>query len=92
MQKALEGFDVAQAGGTPEGPGLVFLINWLVGLAWIIHLVSLVVRTANIARTKTEVPSSAVLAILTFVYFIALPILQSKLNKIGHIQPEQATP
>lgn len=81
-------FELAQSGSTPESPGIIFLINWLVGLAWLIHLVSLLIRTANIARTKTDVPSSGVLGLLTFIYMIALPLLQSKMNKIEHIQAE----
>jgi hypothetical protein len=88
MQQTLKGFDIAQAGGTPEAPSLIFFVNWLVGLAWLIHLVSLLIRTANIARTKIQIPSSAVLALLTFIYMIALPLLQSKMNKIEHIQSE----
>ena len=88
FQTFLKNFELAQAGSSPEGPGLIFLINWLVGLAWLIHLVSLLIRTANIARTKIQIPSSAVLALLTFIYMITLPLLQSKLNKIEHIQTE----
>ena len=86
FQAFQKNFELVQAGSSPEGFGFIFLINWLVGLAWLIHLVSLLIRTANIARTKIQIPSSAVLALLTFIYMIALPLLQSKLNKIEHIQ------
>ena len=88
FQTFQKNFELAQSGSTPEGPGIIFLINWLVGLAWLIHLVSLLIRTANIARTKTDVPSSGVLGLLTFIWMIALPLLQSKMNKIEHIQAE----
>lgn len=83
FQAFQKNFELTQAGSPPEGPGILFLINWLVGLAWLIHLVSLLIRTANIARTKIQIPSSGVLVLLTFIYMIALPLLQSKLNDMS---------
>ncbi|TVP80164.1 MAG: hypothetical protein EA353_04610 [Puniceicoccaceae bacterium] len=74
----------AQAGGNPEMPGASFFLNFFIGLAMMGHLVSVLLRTANIARTKVDVPNSAALVILTLIYMITLPILQSKLNKISH--------
>lgn len=79
-------FEIAQAGETPDMPGAAFFLNFFIGLVMMGHLVSVLLRIANIARTKVDVPNSAVLVVLTLIYMITLPILQSKLNKIDHNQ------
>lgn len=86
LQQFEKNFEIAQAGGNPEMPGAAFFLNFLIGLVMMGHLVSVILRTANIARTKVDVPNSAVLVVLTLIYMITLPILQRKLNKISHNQ------
>ena len=84
LQQFEKNFEIAQAGGTPQMLGVAFFLNFLIGLIIMGHLVAVLLRIANIARTKVDVPNSAVLVVLTPIYMITLPILQSKLNKISN--------
>jgi len=45
----------------------------------------LIIKSAKAVEESKgiKVPTNAVLVVLTFVYFISLPVLQSKINKIG---------
>ncbi len=61
-------------------------MNFLIGLAMMGHLISVLLRSANIARSKVDIPSSINLGVFMMIYMISLPILQSKFNKIGQKQ------
>ena len=86
LQQFEKNFEIAQAGGQPEMSGLVFFMNFLIGLAMMGHLISVLLRSANIARSKVDIPSSINLGVFMMIYMISLPILQSKFNKIGQKQ------
>ncbi len=83
FQKQMEAL---RAGGdvSPSPSPLIF-VGFTIGLALLMQLIYLMIRSARAVReTKgIEVPTNAVLVVLTFAYFISLPLLQSKINKIG---------
>lgn len=87
-----ENFEIAQAGGNPQILGAAFFLNFFIGLALMGHLISVILRAAKIARTKIDLPNSLALGVLTMVYMIALPILQSKLNAVSRNQSLQNDP
>ena len=71
------------AAGTPMPSPLVF-IGFAIGVVLLAQLIALLIRSATVFRDQAgiELPGKVGLAILTFIYCISLPLLQSRINKI----------